>query len=123
MLAQAMKAQLPQAIEEIGNADELNGAHGGDVQAVAERIAQAHGAVMAAAVVAVGMLALTDRLPQGRILQQGGCGPATLQRQGVEERLEGGTGLARHRHRIISAALDRKSTRLNSSHVKISYAV
>src|SRR2546422_5214071 len=48
---------------------------------------------------------------------------ARLERRDVDERLEGGAGLALGQDRAVELAADRKSTRLNSSHGYISYAV
>src|SRR5215510_2320000 len=49
------------------------------------------------------------------------AGAAAADRKGY--RLVGGGHLQRHDHRVHRDGVDRKSTRLNSSHVAISYAV
>src|SRR5690349_22243377 len=53
--------------------------------------------------------------PARRRLQRGAGGD--------RRRLSGAAGVRRHRGRNLAGRIDRKSTRLNSSHVEISYAV
>ena len=66
--------------------------------------AQAHGAVVPSAVVAVGMLPEANRLAQGRIVDERGRRPASLQRQRIDERLERGARLTAAGHRVDVAA-------------------
>src|SRR3712207_7412508 len=49
-----------------------------------------------------------------RVTTQGGCSP---------ERYQQGSPMPHNRQRMVRARQDRKSTRLNSSHANISYAV
>src|SRR3712207_7336968 len=59
-----------------------------------------------------------DRAPEEPILQTG-----SGDQQRTCERGNGHVSMVRHARRAVSVKTDRKSTRLNSSHANISYAV
>src|SRR5204863_8013989 len=71
-------------------------------------------------------LSLHDALPilnRAKDLIKGGGGPASSEREYLGARLQALSSLVRDLGLLRSGAEDRKSTRLNSSHVEISYAV
>src|SRR5690349_15575577 len=71
----------------------------------------------------VAHLECPDMLPSALLRRSRSRLPDELDEELVHTRVPGDLGVERRRHQVTLSDRDRKSTRLNSSHVEISYAV